>query len=918
MRGGVWKNKYRMNLFAFYGHGSVAGGKDDIPLLASVYHPCVDTNSDNEDEVTNTTMCGTQTPTSAELPGLFRADNDESRVFLSMLAGDGRQAFRGIFALPAAEDATNAVYLYSAVPVMHARENRTVGYVVGGADVRLYVRDWSKGLEACVSVWGDETATVPADVAAEAARGMVRLDVSEATQANTEGNFTQATTRLRRLFASDRRVCSSSARLEFHRRGTQACTATYTFLPNAMPTTPDDRVDAATKAVHDELARRLREHGAYLRVDVPRSARQTAVDISRTYLAMTTVVMVTMCVVLFVFVEVGVLRPLYAIVHTLKQRVNAFVEELTDGNALGRRRRKLLVHEMLADVAVARGRGDEVAIVRALAEHLNAIHGAELQHALAHLREKRDENRTLLEVYRLVNMLAGREDAELAQRLPGLARDRLKRTTLRQMAASGALVVKHPAEFKTLKHILAHPTATQFFKSYCRRCGPEAFQSLMFLIDVLWLRHIEAGSRSRLEDLASIAAHEGGGNGGNGGADDDDDDGNGNSLFNVLDGGKDDDDDDDDDDESESDSTGSLSDSEAQPVRVESAKMKSRSGYLLRPQRADTGTGSPLLGSSSGALAPPLAPLSPRTNKAGHRSFFNDKDGVLASAPAADAHEGGSPRQSDHSTDSCVSANATPVLPRMAVSQSLNDMAPTPGSPLKVMLRPEDRRTRKGAAAAAGANTPLQSSSLAIDATATKTTTTTTTAHATPRNKLMPPRTRGTGAQEKVIARFETELGKHVARTMYKAYFGERSLAQRNRHKAALIGCSKCREYFLLRDSDHVVLSLKTFEALAHAVTKRMGTETVARFQQSLLYRAMLLLVDIEDEIGKHRLDPAAAAAAASFGSGAHPSTSAPANLSTTPASVGPSFSKTPIFRHVWFEMVDPDASPLSDDEDDE
>ena len=182
----------------------------------------------------------------------------------------------------------------------------------------------------------------------------------------------------------------------------------------------------------------------------------------------------------------------------------------------------------------------------------------------------------------------------------------------------------------------------------------------------------------------------------------------------------------------------------------------------------------------------------------------------------------------------------------------------------------------------------------------------------------MPPRTRGTGAQEKVIARFETELGKHVARTMYKAYFGERSLAQRNRHKAALIGCSKCREYFLLRDSDHVVLSLKTFEALAHAVTKRMGTETVARFQQSLLYRAMLLLVDIEDEIGKHRLDPAAAAAAASFGSGAHPSTSAPANLSTTPASVGPSFSKTPIFRHVWFEMVDPDASPLSDDEDDE
>ena len=515
MRGGVWKNKYRMNLFAFYGHGSVAGGKDDIPLLASVYHPCVDTNSDNEDEVTNTTMCGTQTPTSAELPGLFRADNDESRVFLSMLAGDGRQAFRGIFALPAAEDATNAVYLYSAVPVMHARENRTVGYVVGGADVRLYVRDWSKGLEACVSVWGDETATGPAAVASEAARGMVRLDGSEATQANTEGNFTQATTRLRRLFASDRRVCSSSARLEFHRRGTQACTATYTFLPNAMPTTPDDRVDAATKAVHDELARRLREHGAYLRVDVPRSARQTAVDISRTYLAMTTVVMVTMCVVLFVFVEVGVLRPLYAIVHTLKQRVNAFVEELTDGNALGRRRRKLLVHEMLADVAVARGRGDEVAIVRALAEHLNAIHGAELQH-----------------------LRAGREDAELAQRLPGLARDRLKRTTLRQMAASGALVVKHPAEFKTLKHILAHPTATQFFKSYCRRCGPEAFQSLMFLIDVLWLRHIEAGSRSRLEDLASIAAHEGGGNGGNGGADDDDDDGNGNSLVNVRDGGK--------------------------------------------------------------------------------------------------------------------------------------------------------------------------------------------------------------------------------------------------------------------------------------------------------------------------------------------------------------------------------------------
>lgn len=184
----------------------------------------------------------------------------------------------------------------------------------------------------------------------------------------------------------------------------------------------------------------------------------------------------------------------------------------------------------------------------------------------------------------------------------------------------------------------------------------------------------------------------------------------------------------------------------------------------------------------------------------------------------------------------------------------------------------------------------------------------------------MQPRTRGPGAQEKISARFETELGKHVARTMYKAYFGERSLAQRNRHKAALLGCSKCREYFLLRDGDHVVLSLKTFEALAHAVTKRMGTETVARFQQSLLYRAMLLLVDIEDDIGKQRLDPntaaaAAAASAAAAGGTAHHSTSMPADLA---GAVGPAFAKTPIFRHIWFEMVDPNAVPLSDDEDDD
>lgn len=347
-----------------------------------------------------------------------------------------------------------------------------------------------------------------------------------------------------------------------------------------------------------------------------------------------------------------------------------------------------------------------------------------------------------------------------------------------------------------------------------------------------------------------------------------------------------------------------MSDSETQkqqPVRLRATGTKSKSGFLARPARLNTVSNSPLLCSSSGALAPPLSPLSPRANRAGHRSFFNDKDGVLASPPAG-AREGGSPRTSEQSTDSCVSANATPVLPRIAASQSLNDMAAVPGSPLKVMLRPDDRRPR---------NAALQSSSLAVDA---ATTTTTGTAPATPRNALMQPRTRGPGAQEKVSARFETELGKHVARTMYKAYFGERSLAQRNRHKAALLGCSKCREYFLLRDSDHVVLSLKTFEALAHAVTKRLGTETVARFQQSLLYRAMLMLVDIESEIGKHRLEPDAAAAAGN----AHPSTSAPAGLAAAAGLTGPAFAKTPIFRHVWFEMVDPNSVLLSDDEDDD
>ena len=182
----------------------------------------------------------------------------------------------------------------------------------------------------------------------------------------------------------------------------------------------------------------------------------------------------------------------------------------------------------------------------------------------------------------------------------------------------------------------------------------------------------------------------------------------------------------------------------------------------------------------------------------------------------------------------------------------------------------------------------------------------------------MPPRGRGTGAQEKISACFETELGKHVARTMYRAYFGERSLAQRNRHKAALLGCSKCREYFLLRDGDHIMLSLKTFEALAHAVTKRLGTETVARFQQSLLYRTMLMLVDIEDDIGKRPLEPDTAATAVAGGN-AHPSTSAPAGFGAAGAGlVGPAFAKTPIFRHIWFEMVDPNAVLLSDDEDDE
>jgi len=406
----------------------------------------------------------------------------------------------------------------------------------------------------------------------------------------------------------------------------------------------------------------------------------------------------------------------------------------------------------------------------------------------------------------MINMFIGRDEDDLKRALPGLvmnSQENLKRSTLRQMM-NGTLVMKKPVEFKTLKQILSSSIATLVFKSFCRDCGLDAYQSFMFLVDVVWLRSIELGAMDKLEDFGVSDNYE--------------EDDKTKLLFQGLDNI-----------EEDSDDTSSVSSRHSAMSREDSSRR------LISIADADSSNGD-----------------QPKPDLATRRSFF--RRNVDAS--------GSRPKSGPLSPLSISAAGPTTPPP----------MASPVGSP------PSSPRFKKVAFSSKVAWSPendpeFQKSLSNLPAV----------------NEAMFEQGTSSGLeQDRVQVVFQTEIGKAFAKVMFKAYFGEKSLAQRYKQKSALLGCGKTKEYRMLRDSPQVVLTPKILETLAAVVTKRLHQDVLPKFQQSFVYKVLVMIVDVEQEIGKKRVE--------------HDTDK---DMDTPIA-----FPATPIFRNIWRDIV-PSASSL-------
>jgi len=88
---------------------------------------------------------------------------------------------------------------------------------------------------------------------------------------------------------------------------------------------------------------------------------------------------------------------------------------------------------------------------------------------------------------------------------------------------------------------------------------------------------------------------------------------------------------------------------------------------------------------------------------------------------------------------------------------------------------------------------------------------------------------------------FMSTSGESIAHFIYESYFGAKSLAQRDRRHAALLGCSHVAEYLQLRDGGaNVVYSPVMYNNLLAAVIKKFSNDVIPQFQESPMFQIMV------------------------------------------------------------------------------
>ena len=407
------------------------------------------------------------------VPEVLAGATEQSQMFLTDLAR--HNMYTGLLAVPSdTEDPTAPVYVFHAVT-----GPKRLGMIIFLQDLRLVQADMKTFSESCFSIWNAGARNYPSDVAekiTEAAEHGVDMTVRRNVFEDIRDDFVSSYLSKSSLPESDRRVCKQSVMDDFNKKYVAHLNSLYTYIkpPNPGP--------------HEEgenITERYGLEGTVIRFDIPRIVRnwntKMSINSGLEILAMFFVAEVVFCISL----EFIVIQPLSKMQRQVRESVVSALESMKDdddGNV------ERLANDLLSENNMLKNRLDDLGAIKLLMERMAILRNEQLNGYLDQLERRREENRRYENTMGIVRMFAGRDDEGITLMMPSLKEqaDELRR--------------RHSYEIKSLRHLLSIPVAVISFKHYCAGLGDDFVDSVMFIIDVEWMKAIEQGYHTRVDD----------------------------------------------------------------------------------------------------------------------------------------------------------------------------------------------------------------------------------------------------------------------------------------------------------------------------------------------------------------------------------------------------------------------------------